>query len=76
MQAIKVKYIAPTNTRGTRYKASTSTHCATIDFNYALDHTANELEALEALTVKLGWYNKTWVRGVYKEDAYFVQVTD
>ena len=72
MQAIKVKYLGPTDTLGTRYKASTSNHSVTVDFDYDLDHVANQWAALDALTEKLNWRNKTWVRGVYQEDSYFI----
>ena len=49
MQAIEVKYLAPTNSRGSRFKATAPGGSVTISRDYALDTNMNELAAATAL---------------------------
>ena len=55
MQAIQVKYLGPTNTKGTRYKAKCASGSFTHDFEYDADHTVNAVRAAKGLIEKLEW---------------------
>ena len=55
MQAIEVKYLGPTNSKGSRFKATAPGGSVTISRDYALDTNMNELAAATALFDKLGW---------------------
>jgi hypothetical protein len=55
MQAIEVKYLAPTNSRESRFKATAPGGSITISRDYALDTNVNKLAAATALFNKLGW---------------------
>lgn len=55
MQAIQVKYLSATNTKGSRWKASCYSGSTTVPYNYALDEEGNAMEAGYALLAKLGW---------------------
>ena len=54
MQAIRTKYLAPTNTRGARFKASCEAGSITICSSYNNADVCH-LEAAKALMAKLGW---------------------
>jgi hypothetical protein len=55
MQAIQVKFLAPTNTRGSRYKATCAAGSLTLSSDHALNPSDNARKAAEALRDKLGW---------------------
>ena len=55
MQAIKTKYIGPTNTRGSRIQASCEARTIYVPYNYALDSDGNHRAACEALLLAMGW---------------------
>ena len=55
MQAIEVKYLAATNSNGSRFKATAPGGSITISRDYALDTNMNELVAATALFEKMGW---------------------
>lgn len=55
MQAIQVKYLGPTNYRGSRYKASCHAGSITVPTNYALNGHANARAAAQKLVKKVGW---------------------
>lgn len=68
MQAIQVKYLAPTNNRGSRLKASCDAGNVTISWDYRLSIEENDDAAFKALIQKLGWtknngYTDTWSKG-------------
>ena len=54
-QAIVVKYLGPTNYRGSRYKATASAGSVTLSYDYALNPTENALVAAQALADKYEW---------------------
>lgn len=54
MQAIRTVYLCPTNTRGSRIKATAAAGSLTVDYDHALD-VANHRVAAEALIAQLGW---------------------
>jgi len=78
MQAITVKYLGPTNTRGARFKATSvaGAKSVTLPYDYALNVSDNEWQAAKALILKLGWQDNVseWVGGTFNErgDAVFV----
>jgi hypothetical protein len=58
MIAIHTKYIGPTNTKGSRIKAYTSTgFTATVPYDYITNHEKAHFEAVKALVAKhkLDW---------------------
>lgn len=55
MLAIITKYIAPTNSRGSRIRASASTGSVTIGYDDEFDVEKNHHAAALALATKMGW---------------------
>ena len=56
MQAIQVKFLGPTNTRGSRRKAWCDAGQITVSTDFALNSEDNARKACEALRDKLGWH--------------------
>lgn len=61
MQAIVTKYLAPTNSRGARIKATCHAGSITVPYNYSENP---HLDACNALRAKLGWGEDTHGRMV------------
>ena len=55
MQAITTKFIGPTNTRGSRIKASAYAGSITVGYSHELNSDENHRAAAEALCAKMGW---------------------
>lgn len=55
LQAIQTKYLAPTNTRGTRIKATCAAGSLYFPYDYSLNPENNHFEAAKALATKLQW---------------------
>ena len=59
-QAIITRHLCPTNTRGSRVKATAKAGSVTLHWNYALDSYENHIKACEALVAKFNlggvWY--------------------
>lgn len=55
MQAITTKFVKPTDTKGSRIKATAEAGSVTIGWDHALDSEGNHIAAAKALCVKLGW---------------------
>jgi hypothetical protein len=55
MQAIQTRYLAPTNVRGARIKATALAGSLTVGYDYALNSDANHAAAAQALIARLGW---------------------
>jgi hypothetical protein len=55
MQAIQVKHLRPTNTKGSRYKAICKSGNYTHPRDYSYGAGGNALTAAERLMEKLGW---------------------
>src|SRR5690625_1427819 len=53
MQAIQTKYLGPTNTRGSRIKATCWLTSATMPWDYSSNVEENHVAAIEALVCKL-----------------------
>lgn len=54
-QAIQTKYIGPTNTKGSRIKATAFGGSVTVSYDDALSQEKNHQAAAIALAEKLGW---------------------
>ena len=65
MQHIITKYLAPTNTRGARIKATTSygKTSKTLPYEYGATATGNHLSAAKALASELGWRGEWFISG-------------
>ena len=55
LQAIVAKYLGPSNTQGSRIKATCAGGSLTVSYDYALDLDAQCYAAAVALCNKLGW---------------------
>jgi hypothetical protein len=55
MQAIITKYLGPTNTKGSRIKATCAAGSLTRSYDNGLDSDGNHRAVAEALCVKMGW---------------------
>src|SRR6185437_14816907 len=59
MQSIETKYVGPTNSRGSRVKATASGgFTLTIEWDDALNTDENHSAAARALINKLGWFHE------------------
>lgn len=77
MQAIITKYIAPTNTRGARIKATAGKgQTIIVSYNYARTIKNNHLDAMTALIEKLKWQYEslTWVQVDIETGCVFVAI--
>jgi hypothetical protein len=55
MVAITSRYHGPTDTRGSKVRATANGHTATVPYASELDREANHRAAVVALCAKLGW---------------------
>jgi hypothetical protein len=77
MQAIETKYLGPTNSRGSRVKATCEAASYTIQWDDALDNVANHDAAARFLILKMKWDTATrgaWYRGALKGARGYVYV--
>lgn len=68
-QAIQVKYLGPTNYRGSRYKATAAAGSVTVSAKDALSTVGNVIAAAQALCAKFGWA-KGMVCGQLADGSY------
>lgn len=54
-QVIQVKYLGPTNYRGSRYKATAAAGSVTVSVGDALSTEGNVIAVAQALCAKFGW---------------------
>lgn len=74
-QGIEVKYLGPTNTRGSRWKASTASGISKVsNQDYALSPEDNATQAARALALQLGW-DGIWYGGTTSRGYVFVATT-
>ena len=72
MQSITTKYLAPTNRRGGRIKArTTSGHYATVAYDHALSVFDNHASVARRVAVSLRWSGR-WVGGPTKDGYVFI----
>lgn len=55
MQAITIKYLPATNTKGSRFKATAAAGSITLGYDYGLTVEGNAKAAVKALVKKLAW---------------------
>ena len=75
MQAIRTKYLGPTNTRGSRISAQCEAGRICVQYDYALNIDGNHKAACQALLKKLGWNTEHYadmVGGVFDGAIYWV----
>ena len=73
-QAIQVKYLGPTNYRGSRYKATAAAGSVTVGADNALSTEGNVIKAAQALCDNFGWVGNM-VYGQLADSSYvFVQL--
>jgi hypothetical protein len=72
-QAITTKYLGPTNSRGSRVKATASAGSVTLSWDHALDSDENHRAAALALAAKFGWDGE-WIGGGLEHGYAFVNV--
>lgn len=68
MQAITTKYLGPTNYRGSRVKATAQAKSITIEWDDALNATANHSRAAQRLANDLEWPGQ-WFGGGLPDGA-------
>jgi hypothetical protein len=73
MQAIVTKYLPPTNTRGSRIKATAGAGSITVLYPYDIDGQAAHRVAAQALADKFGWGRK-YLGGSLPDDTGYVFV--
>jgi hypothetical protein len=61
MQAIQTKYLAPTDTKGTRIKAICAGGSITVPYRYESDDQASHREAAWVLVAKMNWERSDFV---------------
>ena len=66
MVAIEIKYLGPTNFKGSRYKASANGHSVIVSANYSLNAEENAKNAANTLKAKMGWKGRTAIGGTEK----------
>ena len=69
-QAIKTRYIGPTNSRGSRVVAECDAGKVTVSWDYALGVSDNHQAACRALMDKFGW-TQPMAGGGYKDGSMF-----
>lgn len=73
MRCIKTSFRGPTDSHGSRIIASTDANRIAVQWDYALDTTANHERAAFLLAQRLGWLgaeNITQHSGEYRHDRY------
>ena len=71
-QAITVKFLGPTDTRGARLKASAQAGSITIPFEYGMPRELRNSDAAMRLCAKLGWSGELVEGGLPDGDSVFV----
>lgn len=70
-QAINTFFLCPTNSRGSRIKATCQAKSRVYAWDDELDVQANHEYAAEKLAQELGWWDSgTWVSGCLKDGSY------
>ncbi len=70
MQAITVKYLSPTSTKGERLKADCKGGSVTIGYPYQTEGEKAARIACDALCEKLGWDSSRRIGGQLKNQDY------
>ena len=68
MQAILTKFIAPTDHRPSRIKATCQARSLTLSWEHAWNPDGNHRAAAQALATQLGWHGR-WISGDLPDGA-------
>jgi len=74
MQAIRTRYVGPTNTRGSRITAKCEAGSVSVPYDDALNSEQNHRAACDKLRAKLGWTTPHYgamTHGVFDGDYYW-----
>ena len=74
MQAIKTRYCGPTDTKGSRIRASCDGGSLYVSYDHALDPEENHCAAVKALCDKLCWDAARFFGGSLDSGRYMVWV--
>lgn len=76
MQAIQTKFLGPTDTKGSRIKATCAAGSVTIGYPHELSADTAHWSAAKTLIIKLGWvdveYGNWFQGGLVNGDTVFV----
>jgi len=75
MQTITTKYLGPTNTKGSRIKASCEGGSITVSLDYGVEIEQDYMKAAKALKDKMNWSGEM-IGGHTKDGMVFVFVND
>jgi hypothetical protein len=75
MQAIRTRYIGPSNVRGSRIQAKCEARTLYMPYDHALNLEGNHAAACEALLLVMQWSPKR-VGGVFAHDYYWISIND
>ncbi len=67
MQAITIKYLPATNSKGSRFKATAAAGSITLGYDHGLDTEGNVKAAATALLAKLGWTTANGIAFTFKK---------
>ena len=70
LQAITTKYIGPTNTKGSRIKASCAAGSLTVHYDDGLNSEEAHAAAAKALIAKMGWTGNWHIGGLPDDRGY------
>ncbi len=68
-QAITTKFLGPTNTRGSRIKATAFAGSVTVEYDHGLNQADNHKAAAQKLAARLGWKGDWFAGGLPSEDG-------
>ena len=69
-QAIVTKWLAPTNVRGSRVKATAEAGSITVGWDHSLNAYDNHLAVAQALADKFGWRGAWYGGAIPKSSGY------
>lgn len=78
MQAIRTRYIGPSNVKGSRIQAKCEAKTIYVSYDHALNIDENHNAARQALVRLMGWdspYYAPMVSGCFENDYYHVFTT-
>lgn len=75
-QAIVTKYIGPSNTKGSRIKATAGAGSVTVHLDHALNIEENHIKAAETLANKYKWRGNWFMGGMPDDSGYCFVCSD
>lgn len=75
-QAIVTKYIGPSNTKGSRIKATAAAGSITVHLDHALNIEQNHAAAAQALANRFGWRGNWQMGGMPDDTGYCFVCSD